>query len=106
MQETVLGVALPIVLLAIFEVVYRKMPYRVPEVVVVHDASVVDEQAHGKRQSALAIKTVAYALLGVGLIIFVLGLLATHGRSAVLSISMAIVLLGAGLLLSLRNKHV
>src|SRR5690606_9149079 len=32
MQETVLGVSLPIALLAIFEVVYRNTPYRVPVV--------------------------------------------------------------------------
>src|SRR5690606_39615254 len=32
MQETVLGVSLPVVLLAIFEVAFRKTPYRAPAV--------------------------------------------------------------------------
>ncbi len=103
MQEMVLGVSLPILLLIVFEVVYRHKPYRV-SVAVPDDMPAGDNPAHGKRQSALAIKTVAFALLGVGLMIFVLGILAAHGQTAVLGISLLIILLGAGLLLSLRQR--
>src|SRR3546814_985375 len=105
MQETVLGVSLPIVLLAIFEVAYRNTPYRVP-VVASADERVADgeEALHGKLQGALAIKTIALALLGVGSLIFILGLFATHGKIAVLIIALVIVMLGVMLLLSSRRR--
>jgi len=104
MQEMVLGVSLPILLLIAFEVMYRHKPYRVSEVAVPADMPAGDDPTHGKRQSALAIKTVAFALLGVGLMIFVLGILATYGQIAVLVISLLIMLLGAVLLLSMRKR--
>src|SRR3546814_8954709 len=106
MQETVLGVSLPIVLLAIFEVAYRNTPYRVP-VVASADERVADgeEALHGKLQGALAIKTIALALLGVGSLIFILGLFATHGKIAVLIIALVIVMLGVMLLLSSRRSQ-
>src|SRR5690606_9114624 len=86
MQETVLGVALPIVVLAVFELIYRKRPYRIAEAVTAAPAgpSETTAQAHGAQQSRLAIRTVAYALLGVGTMIFVLGLMAESGRWSVL----------------------
>ena len=64
MRETVLGVSLPILLLVLFEVVYSKKSYWVLEDVLEEEgASAVDERAHGKCQSALAIKAVAFLLL-------------------------------------------
>lgn len=106
MQETVLGVSLPIVLLAVFEIAYRNTPYRVP-VVVSTEEGVADGEAtlHGKRQGALAVKIIALALLGVGSLIFVLGLFATHGKLAVLIIALVIVMLGGMLLLSSRRHR-
>jgi len=105
MQETVLGVVLPIVLLAVFEVIYRKKPYRV-SVTAKTDASVEQEVAsHGERQGTLAIRTVAYALLGVGAMIFILGILAPYGKASVLGISVLIVLLG-GLLRWMSSKGI
>jgi len=99
MQETVLGVVLPIVLLAIFEIVYRNKPYKVEIVEEGNETPADDDMAsHGRRQGTLAIKTVAYALLGVGAMIFVLGILASHGRTSVLGISLLIILLGVFLL--------
>lgn len=104
MEETVLGVSLPILLLIVFEVIYRSKPYRVPAVQTA-DVGVGDDAAHGSRQSALAIKTVAYALLGVGLMILALGAMATHGRASVVGIALLIIILGSGLLVSLRKKQ-
>jgi len=105
MQETVLGVVLPIVLLAVFEVIYRKKPYRVSATAKT-DASVEQEVAsHGERQGTLAIRTVAYALLGVGAMIFILGILAPYGKASVLGISVLIVLLG-GLLRWMSSKRI
>src|SRR5690606_34352551 len=48
MQETVLGVALPIVVLAVFELIYRKRPYRIAEAVTAAPAgpSETTAQAH------------------------------------------------------------
>ncbi|MFC7526681.1 sodium:solute symporter family protein [Parapedobacter sp. GCM10030251] len=101
MQETVLGVSLPILLLAVFEVIYRNKAYRVPDVAVPDSARDTDTgSSRGKRQSALAAKTIAVTLLGVGLIIFVLGLFATRGKTIVLVTALAITLLGIGLLVS------
>jgi SSS family transporter len=94
MQETVLGVVLPLVLLAMFELLYRKQPYRVIEVTEIPGLGDTAAEIEGTRQSNLAIRTVAYALLGVGLMIFVLGLLAASGKAAVLVISLLIVVLG------------
>ncbi|MBK1440113.1 Na+:solute symporter [Parapedobacter sp. ISTM3] len=104
MQETVLGVSLPIMLLAIFEVVYRRRPYRIATSA---DAAAdgAEVASHGKQQSALAIKTVALALLGVGLMIMVLGLLAASGRPAVLTIAFMIVALGTCLLRMAYRKR-
>lgn len=103
MQETVLGVSLPIVLLAVFEAAYRKKPYKVPAI----DASVTSgdtaEQAHGVQQSRLAIRTVAFALLGVGLMILVLGLMAATGKWSVVSVAGAIILLDILLLIPKRR---
>lgn len=106
MQETVLGVFLPIVLLAIFEAVYRKTPYRVPVIATADESSADgDEALHGKLQGALAVRTIALALLGVGSLIFLLGLFATHGKAAVLVISLVIVILGVVLLWSSRRSR-
>ena len=106
MQETVLGVTLPIVLLAIFEVIYRKNPYRIAETADVSAVSAAteekEEQVHGAKQSRLAIRTVAYALLGVGTMILVLGLLADSGQGSVVSVAGAIILLS--LLLLIRKR--
>ncbi|WP_262245510.1 sodium:solute symporter family protein [Parapedobacter soli] len=108
MQETVLGVSLPIMLLAIFEVVYRNRSYRVPVVASANEGVADGEEAlHGKLQGALAVKTIALALLGVGSLIFILGLIASHGQVAVLIIASVIVMLGVALLLSFRRvKHI
>ncbi|MFC3197730.1 sodium:solute symporter family protein [Parapedobacter deserti] len=101
MQETVLGVSLPILLLVVFEVIYRNKAYRVPDVAVPDSSRDTDAgSSRGKRQSALATKTIGVTLLGVSLIIFVLGLFATHGRTIVLATSLATTLLGTGLLVS------
>ncbi|MGK6350119.1 sodium:solute symporter family protein [Parapedobacter sp. DT-150] len=105
MQETVLGVSLPIVLLAIFEILYRNNPYRVPINTVPDETAATAVRSHGKQQSAMAVKTVAFALLGVGLMIFVLGLMAGHGRTSVLVISLLIITLGIGLLVMIRKKR-
>lgn len=107
MQEMVLGVSLPIALLVIFEVVYRHKPYRISQAVTAEDMLVDnDEVLHGKRQSSLAVKTIALALSGVGMMIFILGLIAKQGQTTVLGIASVIVLLGVGLLISARaNKR-
>ena len=107
MQETVLGVTLPIVLLAIFEIVYRKNPYRVAEPEVMSTTmetseEEAEEQVHGAKQSRLAIRTVAFALLGVGTMILILGLLAESGRGSVVSVAGAIILLSVLLLIRKR----
>ncbi|GGG88176.1 sodium-coupled permease [Parapedobacter pyrenivorans] len=104
MQETVLGVTLPIVLLAVFEVIYRDRPYRVPTATDDNLAG-ADDASQGRRRGTLAVKTIALSLLGVGLLILLLGLLATHGRAAVLIIALAILALGAALILSLRRSR-
>jgi len=105
MQEMVLGVSLPIALLAIFEVVYWDRPYQVSSATNAEDSVADgDEALHGKRQGFLAIKTIALALLGVGTLIFILGLFAEQGRVVVLGIASVIVLLGVGLLVSARGK--
>lgn len=101
MQEMVLGVSLPIVLLAIFEVIYRKKPYKVPAVDAMVELEETAEKAHGVKQSQLAIRTVAFALLGVGTMILVLGLMATSGRWSVVLVAGAILALG---LLLIRRK--
>ena len=105
MQEMVLGVSLPIALLVVFEIVYRKTPYRVPAVAAGGESSIQgDGTAHGRLQGALAVKTIALSLLGVGSLIFILGLIASHGQAAVLIIASVIVMLGAALLLSSRSN--
>ena len=104
MQETVLGVSLPVVLLAIFEVAFRKTPYRAPAVLADADVPDDSEFLHGKLQGALAVKTIALALLAVGSLILVLGLLATHGKIAVCLIALVIIILGAMLLFSARRS--
>jgi len=105
MQETVLGVVLPIVLLAVFEVIYRKTPYQVQEMNSTATTPPEDaaEQAHGAQQSRLAIRTVAYALLGVGTMILVLGLMAEGGRWSVLSVAGAILVTSVLLLIRKRR---
>jgi len=106
MQETVLGVSLPIVLLAVFEVVYRNTPYRVPTATQADGAIPDGDQAlHGELQGALATKTIAWALLGVGLLIFILGMFATDGWIAVSTVALIIIALGAALLVSSLRRQ-
>ena len=101
MEETVLGVSLPILLLTIFELIYRKKPYRVANLVQVVRAEDASQQVQGAQQSQLAIKTVAFALIGVGIMILVLGLMAETGKWSVVSVAGAILVLG---LVLIRRK--
>ncbi len=98
MTETVLGVFLPLTLLTFFEILYRKKPYKVVNVDTVALNEDVSEQIHGDNQSRLAIKTVAFALLGVGLMISILGINASTGGVTVISIGLTIVLTGLAFL--------
>lgn len=105
MQEMVLGVALPIVLLVIFEVIYRKKPYQVTGALdTVAHAGEMATQTDGAQQSRLAIRTVAFALLGVGVMILILGFMAITGKWSVISVAGAIVLLGTLLLIPKQRR--
>jgi len=103
MEETVLGVFLPLVLLLLFELRYYRKPITVVEKSSVIEIGVEEEwerkyletaNQSGKQQSKAAIKTVGCALLGVGSMIFILGLISSIGRVSVLSVSGIIILLG------------
>ncbi|NGM61489.1 Na+:solute symporter [Sphingobacterium sp. SGG-5] len=103
MAETVLGVFLPLALLLFFELFHRKKV----EVLVTTESDGSESEttpadieleaealAATNQQSKMAIRTVGYALLGVGSMIFILGLVSSIGRISVLSVSGVIIILG------------
>src|SRR5690606_40059917 len=86
--------------------VYRNTPYRVPTATQADGAIPDGDQAlHGELQGALATKTIAWALLGVGLLIFILGMFATDGWIAVSTVALIIIALGAALLVSSLRRQ-
>jgi len=92
-EEMVLGVSAPVVLLVLFEVIYarRRQPQELPDAneSILPTADVVEEPANTS-QNRLAMKVIAYTLLLVGVLIFVLGLLATKGTLIVSVVAWAI----------------
>lgn len=103
MQEIVLGVSLPIALLLLFEIIYRHKPYHLLVVESPEIPLTEHPIAHGKRQSVLAVRTIAFALLGVGVLILILGFLASYGQAAVIGVASAILLIGFTLWIRARK---
>ncbi|WP_257668901.1 sodium:solute symporter family protein [Parapedobacter tibetensis] len=92
-QEMVLGVLLPVGLLALFEVIYA---WKKPQSMVVQalpvDSPATESAAVENRQSALqnkrALRVIAYALLLTGVTMLGLGVMATTGRTIMISIAL------------------
>src|SRR5690606_3255661 len=110
MGETVLGVFLPLALLLFFELFNRKKQFPnhleipVDEIAVDTENQEVIESNTSNQQSKAAIRTVGYALLGVGSMIFILGLISSVGRISVLSVSSVILALGSWAVFVAREK--
>src|SRR5690606_20882146 len=83
MEETVLGVTLPLLLLLFFELRYHRKDYRIPSNEDTVGQADPESIAHGNQQSNMAMKTVGYALLGVGIMILILGLISPTGKLSV-----------------------
>ena len=114
MEETVLGVFLPLGILLCFEVVNKnshhaldldvvQMNTREDAQIEIEDTKLADS---GSQQSRAAIRTVGVALLGVGLMIFILGLFSQIGRISVLTVAVTILILGLLCVFPIKGKRI